>query len=142
MEGGEPTLRHFLSTDRWTTAGTNVKLLLQGWYQASDPLVCQFWRFVRLLHGSNLPATPQQGEQKTLLHLCTRHCELPFRASTLLSRKNVSPLRKFVSRSRAKMDQSVFRSGGSKVIRRLLRGRREKPGDEARSCALYTEGLL
>ena len=26
---------------------------------------------------------------------------------------------------------SAFRSGGSKVIRRLLRGRREKPGDEA-----------
>ena len=62
MEGGEPTLRHFLSTDRWTTAGTNVKLLLQGWYQASDPLVCQFWRFVRLLHGSNLPATPQSNK--------------------------------------------------------------------------------
>ena len=79
MEGGEPTLRHFLSTDRWTTAGTNVKLLLQGWYQASDPLVCRFWRFVRLLHGSKLPATLQQGEQKTLLHLCIciRHCELP-----------------------------------------------------------------
>ena len=32
---------------------------------------------------------------------------LRFRASTLLSRKNVSPLRKFVSRSRAKMDQAL-----------------------------------
>ena len=77
MEGGEPTSMHFLSTNRWTNAGTNVKLLLQGWYQASDPLVCRLWRFVRLLHGSTLPATPQQGEQMTLLHLCIRHCELP-----------------------------------------------------------------
>ena len=32
---------------------------------------------------------------------------LRFRASTLLSRENVSPLRKFVSRSRAKMDQAL-----------------------------------
>ena len=32
---------------------------------------------------------------------------LRFRASTLLSCKNVSPLRKFVSRSRAKMDQAL-----------------------------------
>ena len=32
---------------------------------------------------------------------------LRFRASTLLSHKNVSPLRKFVSRSRAKMDQAL-----------------------------------
>ena len=56
--------------------------------------------------------------------------------------KNVSPLRKFVSRSRAKMDQALpplgaFRSGGSKVIRRLLRGRREKPGDEANHIYIY-----
>ena len=47
---------------------------------------------------------------------------------------------------------SAFRSGGSKVIRRLLRGRREKPGDEAitsrprgsvagvRGCAVYPLG--
>ena len=34
MEGGEPTWLHFLSTNRWTNAGTNVKLFLRGWYQA------------------------------------------------------------------------------------------------------------
>ena len=53
--------------------------------------------------------------------------------------KNVSPLRKFVSPSTScvvdhvRKCPSAFRSGGSKVIRRLLRGRREKPGDEATS---------
>ena len=75
MEGGEPTWLHFLSTNRWTNAGTNMKLFLRGWYQASDQQVCRFWRSVGLLHGSNLPATQQQGRQTT--HLCIRHCELP-----------------------------------------------------------------
>ena len=39
---------------------------------------------------------------------------LRFRASTLLSRENVSPLRKFVSRSRAKMDQALFVRAGQR----------------------------
>ena len=77
MEGGEPTWLHFLSTNRWTNAGTNVKLFLRGWYQASDQQVCRFWRSVGLLHGSNLPATQQQGGQTTHLRLCIRYCELP-----------------------------------------------------------------
>ena len=76
-EGGEPTWLHFLSTNRWTNAGTNAKLLLRGWYQASDQQVCRFWRSVGLLHGSNLPATQQQGGQTTHLRLSIRHCELP-----------------------------------------------------------------
>ena len=71
MEGGEPTWLHFLSTNRWTNAGTNVKLFLRGWYQASDQQVCRFWRSVGLLHGSNLPATQQQGGQTTHLRLPT-----------------------------------------------------------------------
>ena len=58
--------------------------------------------------------------------------------------KNVSPLRKFVSPSTSRVVDHVRKwtrlslrfSGGSKVIRRLLRGRREKPGDEARYTAL------
>ena len=66
---------------------------------------------------------------------------LRFRASTLLSRKNVSPyvnscrnhVRKWTRLSLA------FRSGGSKVIRRLLRGRREKPGDEANCTHSYAK---
>ena len=57
---------------RWNKI--NVKLLLRGWYQASDQ---QVWRSVGLLHGSNLPATQQQGGQTTHLRLCIRHCELP-----------------------------------------------------------------
>ena len=40
---------------------------------------------------------------------------LRFRASTLLSRENVSPLRKFVSRSRAKMDQALFVRAGQRA---------------------------
>ena len=52
------------STNRWTNAGTNVKMLLRGWYQASDTLVCQFWWFVGLLHGSNLPVTPRLRGKK------------------------------------------------------------------------------
>ena len=39
---------------------------------------------------------------------------LRFRASTLHSRENVSPLRKFVSRSRAKMDQALFVRAGQR----------------------------
>ena len=74
MEGGETTWLHFLSTNRWTNAGTNVKLFLRGWYQATDQQVCRFWRSVGLLHGSNLPATQQQGGQTTHLRLCIRHC--------------------------------------------------------------------
>ena len=34
---------------------------------------------------------------------------------------------------------SAFRSGGSKVIRRLLRGRREKPGDEASTAHIKSK---
>ena len=53
---------------------------------------------------------------------------LRFRASTLLSRENVSPLCKFVSRSRAKMDQALpplFVRAGQRSYVDLLRGRME-----------------
>ena len=60
---------------------------------------------------------------------------LRFRASTLLSRENVSPLRKIRVAITCE-NGPAFRSGGSKVIRRLLRGRREKPGDEASIATL------
>ena len=65
---------------------------------------------------------------------------LRFRASTLLSREIVSP---YVNscRDHVRTSPSAFRSGGSKVIRRLLRGRREKPGDVATKLYFFQNTL-
>ena len=50
--------------------------------------------------------------------------------------RSVSVIRRLMTYLRTSLvpPPSERRSGGSKVIRRLLRGRREKPGDEATSA--------